>query len=277
MGDTVPMPTGLAERARRFYAENATPVAPRRAATVVLLRDAADGPEAFLVRRRATMAFASGMYAFPGGGVDPRDGAEPAAAASEWVGPDLLAWAALLGLPGQERLAREVVSAAIREMFEETGVLFDGPSETSLVTDVGSADWAAARQSLVQRRVSLSELLRARDLLARSDLLHAWARWITPEFEPRRYDTFFFLAEVPAGQTAREVGGEADTVCWLRPADALARQATGEWGMLPPTVAVLRSLAGFGRAADALAAPAPSLAPVLPRVEWAADGARLIL
>jgi 8-oxo-dGTP pyrophosphatase MutT (NUDIX family) len=306
----------LAEHARRFYAEGRTAVVPRRAATVVLLRDAPGGPEVFLVRRRTTMPFASGMYAFPGGSVDPRDGAEPAGGA--WVGPDPESWARLLGLPGEIRAAREVVAAAVREMFEETGVLFAGSGADSLVGDVlagagptlptgaepgssvgagpgraagmdagslagatgpsvGDVDWSAARVSLVERRVSLSELLAGRRLSMRADLLHAWARWITPEFEPRRYDTFFFLAELPAGQTAREVGGEADRVAWVRPADALARREAGELGMLPPTVAVLESLSCFDRVAAALAATAPSLAPVQPRVEWHADGARLVL
>ncbi|MEV0844134.1 NUDIX hydrolase [Actinocatenispora sera] len=323
---TEPIPAGLAEHARRFYAEGRTAVVPRRAATVVLLRDAPGGPEVFLVRRRTTMPFASGMYAFPGGSVDPRDGAEPAGA--PWVGPDPESWARMLGLPGEVRAAREVVAAAVREMFEETGVLFAGAGADSLVGDVlagagptlrpgssvgagspasagpgpaagavagpaagvdagplagatgsfvGDVDWSAARVSLVERRVSLSELLTERRLSMRADLLHAWARWITPEFEPRRYDTFFFLAELPAGQTAREVGGEADRIAWVRPADALAGREAGELGMLPPTVAVLESLSSFERVAAALAATAPSLAPVQPRVEWHADGARLVL
>jgi 8-oxo-dGTP pyrophosphatase MutT (NUDIX family) len=336
---TEPIPAGLAEHARRFYAEGRTAVVPRRAATVVLLRDAPGGPEVFLVRRRTTMPFASGMYAFPGGSVDPRDGAEPTG--GPWVGPDPESWARMLGLPGEVRAAREVVAAAVREMFEETGVLFAGSDADSLVGDVlltappASADpapsagalggdvvaatdsldadadppagagatppagagdipsagadvtsaagdvvaegWAAARLSLVEHRISLSELLAERRLSVRADLLHAWARWITPEFEPRRYDTFFFLAELPAGQTAREVGGEADRIAWVRPADALAGREAGELGMLPPTVAVLESLSGFDRVAAALAATAPSLAPVQPRLEWFEDGARLVL
>jgi 8-oxo-dGTP pyrophosphatase MutT (NUDIX family) len=309
---TEPIPAGLAEHARRFYAEGRTAVVPRRAATVVLLRDAPGGPEVFLVRRRTTMPFASGMYAFPGGSVDPRDGAEPTG--GPWVGPDPESWARMLGLPGEVRAAREVVAAAVREMFEETGVLFAGSDADSLVGDVlltappaspdaappaspdaasaagdvgadaalaagdvAAEGWAAARLSLVERRISLSELLTERRLSVRADLLHAWARWITPEFEPRRYDTFFFLAELPAGQIAREVGGEADRIAWVRPADALAGREAGELGMLPPTVAVLESLSSFERVAAALAATAPSLAPVQPRVEWFEDGARLVL
>lgn len=258
MADAVPMPAALAERARRFYAEGAVPVQPRRAATVVLLRDAPGGPEAFLVRRRATMAFASGMYAFPGGGVDPRDGAVDS---SVWAGPDPVAWSGLLGLPVEA--ARGVVTAAVRETFEETGVLFADPIPAGL--------------SLVERRDSLVRLLIEHRMVMRTDLLHGWARWITPEFEPRRYDTVFFLAALPPGQQAREVGGEADRVQWIRPADALSGYESGELAMLPPTVAVLRSLSGFRRVADALGTPAPSLAPVLPRVEWAAGGARLVL
>jgi 8-oxo-dGTP pyrophosphatase MutT (NUDIX family) len=180
------MPAAMVERAHRFAAEGGTPATPRVAATVVLLR----GPdlEVYLVRRAATMAFASGMYAFPGGSVEPSD-------------------------PG-------VPEAAVREVLEETGVLLT------------------------------------------VDTLVPWSRWITPEFEPRRFDAYFFLAVLPPGQRARTVGGEADHSLWRPPAAAL------DLPLLPPTSRTLRELAQFSTvdAAVVAAAGRDASTPVRPQV-----------
>jgi 8-oxo-dGTP pyrophosphatase MutT (NUDIX family) len=180
------MPGAMAERARRFAASGAAPATPRVAATVVLLRSPMD---VYLVRRAATMAFASGMYAFPGGSVEPAD--------------------------------PSVAAAAVREVLEETGVLLT------------------------------------------VDALVPWSRWITPEFEPRRFDAYFFLAAMPPGQSARTIGGEADHALWRSPAEALALP------MLPPTSRTLRELAGFSTVEEALAAAAGRnfATPVRPRFE----------
>lgn len=231
------MPAALVEHARRFYASGGTPVVPRLAATVVLMRPGLSaGLEVYLIRRADTMAFASGMYAFPGGSVDPRD----AAGDVDWSGPSDVDWSRRLGQPPDR--AQAVVCAAVRELFEESGVLL------AALDDVTADEWEAARRALIARELSLADLLRARDLPLRSDLLVTWARWITPEFEPRRYDTYFFLAVVPPGQLARNVSGEADHVIWARPADAL------ELPMLPPTFATLRQLSAYSTPEGALAA-----------------------
>ncbi|MGA8116508.1 MAG: NUDIX hydrolase [Actinocatenispora sp.] len=266
--------------ARRFYAEGGTPAVPRRAATVVLLRDTADGMQAYLVRRATTMAFASGMYAFPGGSIDARDettGGDDAPWAS-WV--ELLGLADPNGPGGADDLgvaqARAVLCAAVRETFEEAGVLLAGPDPDALVGNVDTEDWEADRESLVAHRTGLSELLAARGLLLRTDLLRPWARWITPEFEPRRYDTFFFVAELPAGQVARQVGGEADRVLWMPPGEAVAEQAAGRMAMLPPTVAVLSALSGYATVADALGAATRPLVPVTPQIRLSGSGGRLV-
>ncbi|HEY3503102.1 MAG TPA: NUDIX hydrolase [Actinocatenispora sp.] len=284
MTDGWELPADLAEQARRFHADGGVPVTPRRAATVVLLRDGAHGPEAFLVRRAASMAFASGMYAFPGGAVDPRDGE----ASPGWRGPSAAEWVRLLGLgsdaasdpdvaSADAEAARAVVSAAVREVFEEAGVLLAGPVAGAPVGEVTGDDWAAARLSLVEHRAGLAELLAGRDLVVRSDLLRGWARWITPEFEPRRYDAFFFVAELPPGQRAREVGGEADRAAWMRPEDAVSGYDAGALAMLPPTVSMLAALRGFRCAADILAVSHEPLRPVTPRVVWAGSGGRLVV
>jgi hypothetical protein len=98
----------------------------------------------------------------------------------------------------------------------------------------------------------------------RSDLLGAWARWITPEFESRRYDTWFFVAALPRGQRTRNASTEADRAVWMTPADAAAGYDKGELLMMPPTIATLRQLTAYGSAAGALAAaPGRDLTPVL--------------
>jgi 8-oxo-dGTP pyrophosphatase MutT (NUDIX family) len=106
------------------------------------------------------------------------------------------------------------------------------------------------------------------------DLLLPWSRWITPEFEPRRFDTWFFVALLPAGQDARDISGEADRTLWITPADALAGYAAGELAMLPPTLVTLRDLAAYPRIVDVVTASAgrDAARPVQPRVEIAPDG-----
>jgi 8-oxo-dGTP pyrophosphatase MutT (NUDIX family) len=244
-------------RIRALAAGELVPVPPKRAATVMLLRDTAEGPAVHLLRRRGSMAFAGGAYAYPGGGVDARD-ARPV----RWAGPPLAHWARVLGLPAPD--AQAVVCAAVRETYEESGVLLAGPAPDSVVRDTTADDWEADRLALVGRELSFADFLDRRGLVLRSDLLGAWARWITPEFEPRRYDTWFFVAALPAGQRTREVSTEADRTVWLRPAEAAAGYDRGDLLMMPPTISTLRALVPYGRAEDALAAAAGrDLAPVL--------------
>lgn len=217
----------LVARARRFAESGAAPVPPRLSATVLLLRPGTAGLEVYLQRRAAGMAFASGMYAFPGGAVDGADSGGPPLPGD---------WPVRLGRPAVE--ARAVVRAAVREVEEETGV-----------------------------RVTPGELV-------------PWSRWITPVFEPRRYDTSFFLAALPDGQQPADVSGEADRTLWLSPAAAVARFDSGEIAMLPPTIVTLRELAGFESVDAALAAAAgrDAATAIEPYVEWAADGTgRLVL
>lgn len=247
MSTDIPLPEELIAHARAFYASGAVPVPPRRAATVVLLRHPF---EAYVIRRVATMAFAAGMYAFPGGVVDPRDESAPAA----WAGPSTVDWAARLGL--DESGARAVVCAAVREVFEECGVLLAGPDPSTVVGDVSGASWEADRLALIAREVGFADLLAARGLVLRGDLLTAWSRWITPEFEPRRFDTYFFLARLPESQLTRDVGGEAEHALWAPPADLL------HLPMLPPTKVTLREVSGFPSIEAAMGAERDAATPV---------------
>ncbi|MFE5797821.1 NUDIX hydrolase [Streptomyces sp. NPDC056503] len=258
------------DRIRALAAGELVPVTPRRAATVLLLRDAPDGPEVHMLRRRTSMAFAGGAYAYPGGGVDPRD-EQPV----RWAGPSLEEWAERLGLdePAQ---AQAVVCAAVRETFEEAGVLLAGETADTVVGDTTGEDWERDRVALVARELSFADFLDRRGLALRSDLLGAWARWITPEFEQRRYDTWFFVAVLPAGQRTRDVSGEADRTVWTRPADAADGYDRGELTMMPPTIATLRSVQPCATAAEALAAAGKqSMTPVLAHAR--VEGGQVVL
>lgn len=257
------------DRIRALAAGELTPVVPKRAATVMLLRDGEDGPAVHMLRRRTSMAFAGGAFAYPGGGVDPRDD-RPVG----WAGPSLDTWARRLGTDTAS--AQAIVCAAVRETYEEAGVLLAGPTPGTVVGDTTGDDWEADRQALVDRNVSFAEFLDRRGLVLRSDLLGAWARWITPEFEPRRYDTWFFVAALPEGQRTRNASTEAESTVWIRPADATAGYDKGELLMMPPTIATLRTLRQYATATQALAAAAgQDMTPVLAQARL--EGGEVVL
>jgi 8-oxo-dGTP pyrophosphatase MutT (NUDIX family) len=256
--DPMRLPPGMLERARDF---RGPPAVPRPAATVVLLQP--ETLDVYVLKRASTMTF-GGVYAFPGGGVDPSDR------------PDTLRtdWSDRLGVPDEQ--ARAVVGAAIRELFEEAGVLLAGPiaEPDRTVGDVSDPDWEADRVAVATRELTLTALLDKRGLRVRDDLLLPWTRWITPEFEPRRFDTWFFVALLPAAQTARDVSGEASGTTWISPhaADGLT--------MLPPTRRMVTDLRAYRKGVEIVAASAhrDAARPIMPRVELTEDGeARLLI
>jgi len=264
------LPDELAQRVREMIAGDRQPAAPRDAATVVLLRPGGRGFDVYLLRRRRSMAFAPGAHVFPGGSVDPRD----ADADLAWAGPDAAAWGRVLN--GPQELARALVCAAVRETFEESGVLLAGAAPDAVVADTRGDDWEADRRALIDRSLSLAGLLQRRGLVLRSDLLRPWARWITPELESRRFDTRIFAAALPAGQRTRDVGGEADEVIWLSPNAAIAAARRGEILLMPPTAVTLAELARHDTAPAALAAP-PDMAPRQPGISVSGDTAWLTI
>lgn len=229
----LPLPPKLAEKAREYAAGDRTPVEPKDAATVILLRPGTGdaGPLVYLLRRQTSMAFAGGMCVFPGGGVDPRD-FDPETERA-WAGPSPEQWAEQLGTDAAT--ARALVCAAVRETFEESGVLLAGPSAAEVVADTTADDWEADRVALESRQLSMTDFLLRRGLVLRTDLLGVFAAWTTPIFEPRRYRTWFFVAEVPTGQRTRDVSTESDAVVWLPVGEALSRVERGEIMMMPPT------------------------------------------
>jgi 8-oxo-dGTP pyrophosphatase MutT (NUDIX family) len=243
------------------------PVKP--AATVMLVRDAADGEpgvEVFMLRRTANAVFGAGMYVFPGGRVDGVDGADDIAPfcrglddarASEQLGIDhggLAYWV-----------------AAVRECFEEAGVLLaerrdGGPLQ------LRNED----RHEIHDQDSSLSlvALCRRDDLVLDLSTTQYVDHWITPIGEQRRFDTRFFLAEMPIDQEPLHDDKETVDSLWVRPAAALRMQADGELMMMPPTMANLRFLEPHESAAAALAAGAAIEQPpcILPKIRRDPDG-----
>ncbi|MBO0852228.1 MAG: NUDIX domain-containing protein [Nocardia sp.] len=236
----------------------AEPVPTKDASTVLLVRDGASGPEIFLQRRVKAMAFAAGMTVFPGGGVNPSDaGAEIA-----WAGPDPSWWGQKFGV--DRARAQALVCAAVRETFEECGVLLAGPTADSVVSD--TAVHREARSRLERRELSLGTFLTEANLVLRADLLRPWDNWVTPTVERRRYDTYFFLAVLPDGQRADGASSETHEVAWRTPAQALDRWRAGQDVLLPPTWTQLSTIAEFTSTAEILAAER-TIAPIQPVFE----------
>lgn len=239
---------------------DADPVPVRDAATVVLLRDGADGIEAWLLTRAAAMVFAAGMSVFPGGRVEPADAALPV------TGGDLDDVARRFDCDATA--ARRLVGAAVRETFEETGVLLSVPF----------ADLSGARADVELGRIGFGDLLAANDLAVDGAALHPWARWITPPNEVRRYDTHFFVAALPPTAVAQDVTSESSAASWVRVATALDEARDGRRGLMPPTLATLTELLAFPTVADVLAAaPARDLTPVRPQVVIEGDSVAIEL
>jgi len=220
----------------------------RPAATVMLVRDidGEAGVEVFMLRRTLAAAFGSGMYVFPGGRVETADGAD---------------------LEAAHRLA------AIRECFEEAGVLLAHHSTTG-DTVVDGHPVLAARNGVYDGSLDLVALCTEHSLVPATEQLAWVSHWITPVGESRRFDTRFYLAPAPAGQSSTHDDNETIASLWIRPGEALARQAAGELTMMPPTIKNLRFLAEFENVAHAMevAATMPPPECILPKIRFV-DGA----
>lgn len=233
-----------------------TAATPVPAATLVLLRDAAAGPEALLLRRSRATRFAPGFYVFPGGRVDPSDGDESLARLWDGLAPG--AARARLGLdPGATPSALAYYGAAVREAFEETGVVACAVAGSVWSVADGSArrcPVAAARKSLLDGTESLARVLRRLRLRLDGAALEYVAHWVTPASSPRRYDTRFFVTAVPFDARVAEDQREVVEAVWLSPRDALARHRTGDFPLMRPTRRTLEDFRAFPSVAALLAA-----------------------
>jgi 8-oxo-dGTP pyrophosphatase MutT (NUDIX family) len=229
---------------------------PRNAATVILLRDRAEGPyDVFLMRRHKEQKFMGGAYVFPGGHLDDADAA-----------PDLAS--CISGLCGTEarRLLQEpdlttttalgLFLTAIRETFEEAGVLLarDASGYPVIPSSPEAADrFTAYRLELHEGRLTLADLAQREGILYAPDLLTPYSHWITPEIEPRRFNTRFFLAPFPKGQVAAHDRMELTESRWMTPASALAEHKAGRIVLMPPTLKTMEELETFSCTGDLLA------------------------
>ena len=266
----------LAARLADLAAGRATAAPPRDAATIMVLRTPADGSgvEILMLRRTAAMRFAPGAYVFPGGSVDPADyGADIG-----WQGPSAGEFGVRLGASAE--VARALVCAAVRETFEESGVLLAGAPGEGPLAEPSGPSWEADRMAMAAGTLTLAGLLARRGLVLRADLLVPWARWITPDGEPRRFDARFFAAALPAGQQATGHEAEADHLAWLRPADAIAAAKAGEISLLPPTATTLNDFASAVAAGAGLAgilAERRVIEPIQPRLVLEDGAAWLVI
>ena len=245
------------------------PVNAHPAATVVLLRPGPSGLQALLTRRPATMAFASDMYVFPGGRVDAADADAGLAARSVRTAEEA---SVALGGDLDPTVALAAHIAAIRELFEEAGVLLadvGGAASDPILGGVapdpilgGGAlgiDLAAARTAMLRGETDLPALATRLDLRLRTDLLVPLSRWVTPSDFRRRFDARFFAAQMPAGVEPTFEGDEVAGHVWLRPTDALADMAGGRLAMWLPTSATLQQLEHVGSLTEIAERLAPGL------------------
>jgi 8-oxo-dGTP pyrophosphatase MutT (NUDIX family) len=224
------------------------------ASTVIVLRDTDEGPETFLLCRHHQSGFMGGAHVFPGGKVDSSDKEQ--------------SWRARVGRTTEEITAQlgesdadvglGLLVAAVRETFEEAGVL--------LAKTAADVDLSAIRQR-IHGGSSFAKLARDIDMQIDSSALTPYARWVTPEMESRRFDTRFYIAVLPEGQTGSHDGTETTSATWLRPADAIESMFAGRIKLAPPTVRTLQWLGQFEDTgsviADALSRKPPLVRPLL--------------
>ncbi|CAN5728298.1 NUDIX hydrolase [soil metagenome] len=252
------LPPGFAERVDA--PDEAAPVS--AAATAVLVRDATDAPELLLLKRHRSSGFVPGAYVFPGGRVDSGDSAQALVELLGDVarGPHASYW---LG--------------AVREVFEETGVLL-ARRRNGMPLDATHAQLASWRDALLDHRAVLLDVMNALD--ARPDISRTvyCSHWITPAAEPRRYDTRFFISELPPGTEATIDEREMSDVAWLTADVALQRYREGSLPMVFPTIKTIQMLAHYRSVDEMLGAFRDADVPAtLPRLVRTEDGVGIVL
>lgn len=231
--------------------EASAPAVPRPAATVMVVRPSDGGFEVFMVRRPQASRFAANVFVFPGGTVRADDRLTTEQAREVGLDPDALH--AILAehqdpFAEQEDGGLSLWVAALRELFEEAGVLLAEGADGQLL-DLSAPDRAERftrlRTELQEGTQSLLAVARAEGLSLAADRLTYFSRWITPVTSPRRYDTRFFLAELPGGQVAAHCQIETTDGLWVVPSKALARNGLEEFPLMFVTREHVRRLSEF--------------------------------
>jgi 8-oxo-dGTP pyrophosphatase MutT (NUDIX family) len=222
---------------------------PRPAATVVVLRDSARGPEMFMVRRHEGTAFMGGAHVFPGGRVDAADSDGDAA----WCDGIDHAARQLSDLPPADAVAYHV--AAARELFEEAGVLLARGSANRFVSLAGDLHdrFSRYRTEVHSGRATLRSIVEGEGLRLALDALILFAHWVTPPIDQRQFDTRFFMTRVPPDQTPVHDDRETTHSSWMTPAETIAQSMNRDIVLPPPTWTTVRELERFASVEDALA------------------------
>ena len=251
-------------------------VKPRPAATIILARNSADGVEVLMMQRTTAVDFATGMHVFPGGAVDPTD--HHPEIASLCVDLDDARASQMLGIE-QGGLAYWI--AAIRECFEESGLMLGYRAERELVRLQGEdADrLAKLRLEMAQNKLTFADILKAEQFRAATDRIAYYSHWITQAGRPKRYDTRFFVAQAPEGQTAEQDNHETVGQVWVRPEQAIEMNKAGTIELMFPTIKTLESLTPFKEVEELLEyarMPKPKVL-IAPFTATARDGKQHIL
>jgi len=251
------------------------PVPAKPAATIALLRDSPSRMEILLLRRDRSASFVPGAYVFPGGRVDQADWTKTTLARVDGLTPETAA--DRLGLADTNPPAIAYYVAALREAFEETGILIGvGPNSEAPPTAAEDANIEVLRNGLMEGHVSFTEALEQLSCRIDGSSIEYLAHWITPEREPRRFDTRFFAARVQADTKPMFDPREMTDAVWVTPQDAISRNQAGTLPMIFPTISTLQQLADYATAEDALREIGNASIPtVLPRLIITEKGVRL--
>ena len=226
------------------------PVQPRPAATCILLRESSGGFELFLTRRLPQMKFVGGHHVFPGGKVDASDSSPAALGRVSGRTPEQAASYLSSTLPVEAALGYWL--AAVRELFEETGVLLavHGPSGSGVAAGADPEALEAFRRGVLDHEIHFYEELERRGWRIDLSRIAYFDHWVTPEYVPMRFDTRFFAARLPDGAKATHWPGEADEGFWIAPREAIERWERRELTMIPPTFMSIRRLMDVKRLAE---------------------------
>jgi 8-oxo-dGTP pyrophosphatase MutT (NUDIX family) len=257
------------------------PLVPRDAATIMVVRDLVKGPgggggmQVLMLRRNANSVWVAGAHLFPGGAVDPEDAGEAIARAC--AGRDDAEASRILGI---ESGGRSFFVAAVRECFEEAGILLalDGGKPLSFGDPEVARRFVEHRRRLNADQTSLAAICDLEGLELDLDGVCYFSHWITPEGSPRRYDTRFFVGVMPDAQEALHDDAEVVASTWIEPGEAIARHHAGELDLMFPTMKNLEAISRFPSASDLMRAAAAAEVPaILPRLTVDGEGVRIVL